>query len=294
MHKKTYTLSISIKSLTKNKLIRSILIVIGGTAGAQLITLLASPIISRLYSPEAIGMLGSFIAILTILLPIAAFSYPMAIVLPKSNSEATTIANMSLRIVAVFSLIMLTITLLLKEELSLFLGLTSDDVLFITLALPCAILLSTFLAVASQWVIRHKLYKLGSQAIIAQSFTLNSLKIVLGLFAPFGKSLIILSIIGTFVHSLLLLLFIRYKEKKLFWVPIGCKFDKKVARKYITFPKYRSPQGLLANLNQNMPIILLASFFGPIPAGLYTLCNSHYTFYGHCLLQFHSAEQSCQ
>lgn len=262
-----------IKASTQNKLIRNILIVIGGTAGAQLITLLASPIITRLYSPEAIGMLGSFVAVLTILLPLAAFSYPMAIVLPKKNNDAVKIANISLRIVIIFSFINLIVLFLYRERLSMFLSLAYSDTLFFVISLPCAVLISTFLAICNQWVIRHKLFKLSSQVVIVQSLILNSLKVALGLFAPFGKTLIILSIIGASVHSLLLFLMIKYKEKKTLWIPITCHFNKEVAEEYKAFPKYRCPQGLLVNVNQNMPVLLLASLFGPIPAGLYTLCR---------------------
>lgn len=267
-------MSFSIKALKQNKLIRNILILIGGTAGAQLITLLASPIITRLYSPEAIGMLGSFIAVLAVLLPVAALSYPMAIVLPKKNNEAIKIANLSLSIVITFSLIVLVVFFIFREKLCSFLGMPSSDAFFIAISLPCAVLISTFLAICSQWVIRHKLFKLSSQAIISQSFILNSLKVGLGFIVPFGKTLIILSIVGAFIHSLFLFLMIKYKKKKEVWIPTGCRFNKPVAKEYITFPKYRSPQGLLANLNQNMPVVLLASLFGPIPAGLYTLCRS--------------------
>lgn len=267
------TLPLSIKSLKQNRLVQNILIVIGGTAGAQLISLLASPIITRLYSPEALGILGSFIAMLAILLPVVALSYPMAIVLPESNSKAVKIANLSLKIAFISSLIILVISFILGEKLSVFLGMAGDNSLFITLTLPCAVLASTFLVVCSQWVIRHKLFKLGSQAIIAQSFILNTLKVVCGLVAPLGKTLIILSIIGTFIHSLLIFFLIKFKKKRRYKVPTDCHFDKSIAIEYKVFPKYRSPQGLLANVNQNMPVLLLASLFGPIPAGLYTLCR---------------------
>ncbi|MBO1928615.1 hypothetical protein J4731_01440 [Providencia rettgeri] len=48
--------------------------------------MLFSPIITRLYGPEVFGILGTFTAILTVITPIAALTYPIAIVLPKSDA----------------------------------------------------------------------------------------------------------------------------------------------------------------------------------------------------------------
>lgn len=219
-------------------------------------------------------MFGSFIGVLAILLPMAALSYPMAIVLPKKNSEAVKLANLSLRLAIIFSFVILTAFIVFKDILIKLLGMTGNDAIFIAISLPCAVLMSTFLTVCTQWVIRHKLYKLSSQVIIAQSFILNSLKVGLGFVAPFGKTLIILSIVGTFLYSLFLYLVVKFKENKKLGIPTGNRFNKAIAKEYKAFPKYRSPQGLLTNINQNMPVILLVSLFGPIPAGLYTLCRS--------------------
>jgi O-antigen/teichoic acid export membrane protein len=66
-------------------LVRNVTIVASGTAGAQVITMAFAPLITRLYGPEAFGLLGTFVAILGIVTPLAALTYPIAIVLPKSD-----------------------------------------------------------------------------------------------------------------------------------------------------------------------------------------------------------------
>jgi len=246
----------------------------GGTAGAQLITLVAYPIVTRLYSPEAIGMLGSFIALLSILLPLAALSYPLAIVLPKKNSDAVRLTSLSIVTVSIFSAFLLLLLFLFKENISKTLGLDVNNSLFISLSLPCAVLISTLLTICSQWLIRHKLFVLSAQVMITQAFIVNSLKVTLGLFLPFGKTLIILNIVGALIHSALLFFLVKLKAKKRHWITIGWGFDKSTAKEYKNFPLYRTPQGLLANVNQNLPVILLISLFGPVSAGLYTLCKS--------------------
>ncbi|WP_448563818.1 lipopolysaccharide biosynthesis protein [Thalassotalea ganghwensis] len=263
-----------IHSIRHSLLVRNIAIIIGGTAGAQLIALFASPVITRLYSPEAIGVLGSFIALLSVLLPIAAFSYPMAIVLPKKNRDAVKLASLSLSMVCIFSALILLVLLYLNESVGKYFGLDMTSSLFIPLSLACAVIMSTILTICSQWVIRHRLFTLSAQVMIAQALIVNGLKIFFGLFIPFGKTLIMLSLLGMFVHSALLFIWVKIKAKKRHRLRLGWGLDTNTAKEYKNFPLYRAPQGLLANVNQNLPVLLIMTLFGPIPAGLYTLCKS--------------------
>ena len=262
-----------IDSLKQNKLFRNILIVSSGTAGAQLISLLASPIVTRLYSPEAIGMLGGFMAIVAILLPIAALSYPIAIVLPKTNNDAIKVANNSLRISIVFTTVLMIVILLFQEALIDLLGMKGSSTLFIALSLPCAVLVNILLLICTQWIIRQKMFAINAKAIIVQSVSLNGMKILFGLLAPLGKVLIVLTVLGSLFQSLFLLFSIKSTKKKEVQLPLNGSFDKALIKQYKAFPLYRSPQGLLANLNQNIPVILLASLFGAASVGFYALCR---------------------
>ena len=85
-------------AIMKKKFIRNVVLVVTGTASAQLVTMLLSPIITRLYGPEAYGHMGVFLAIVGVIAPVAALTYPIAIVLPKKEREAISIAKLSLYI----------------------------------------------------------------------------------------------------------------------------------------------------------------------------------------------------
>ncbi|MEI8616628.1 oligosaccharide flippase family protein [Pseudoalteromonas sp. B193] len=76
------------KKFATNSFVRSVIMVVSGAAGAQLLTMLFAPIITRFYGAEAFGLLGTFTAVLAILVPIAALAYPIAIVLPKNDDDA--------------------------------------------------------------------------------------------------------------------------------------------------------------------------------------------------------------
>src|SRR5699024_5504400 len=87
------------------------IVLLSGDVVSQALSLLLSLIITRLYGPEAFGVLGTFTALTRIIIPIAALTYPVAIVLPKSDKNAKTIIKLSF-IITVFMSIVSLITLL--------------------------------------------------------------------------------------------------------------------------------------------------------------------------------------
>lgn len=54
-----------------NTLIRNIIILMSGTVGAQLVAMMLSPVITRIYGPEAFGVMGTFNALMNIIIPIS-------------------------------------------------------------------------------------------------------------------------------------------------------------------------------------------------------------------------------
>ena len=49
---------------------------------------------------------------------------------------------------------------------------------------------------------------------------------------------------------------------------------KKLAMQYYDFPLYRAPQVFLNAISQSLPVLMLASFFGPESAGFYAICKT--------------------
>src|SRR5690625_3719223 len=106
-----------IKVFFNNSFVRNVTILASGTAAAQVITMVLSPIITRLYGPEAFGLMGAFMAIVNIITPIAALTYPIAIVLPKRDQEAKGLIHLSLIITAVLSIISLILLALFNNQI---------------------------------------------------------------------------------------------------------------------------------------------------------------------------------
>lgn len=257
------------KRLTKSKFARNVAIVASGTAGAQAITMAFSPVITRLYGPEAFGVLGTFMAILAVLTPLAALSYPIAIVLPKRDADALGLAKLSLGIALAMSLLAGLILALFKAPIVNAFNLEAVESFI--LLLPLAMLFSAAMAVMSQWVIRKKLFKIKAKVAVLQALWLNTAKAGIGLFSPLAAVLVVLATVGSALHAYLLWMGSR-----------GAGVDDRkeqgeannLALYYKDFPFYQMPQQFLNAVSQSLPVIMLATFYGPAVAGFYALAKA--------------------
>jgi hypothetical protein len=74
--------------LKNSAFVKNVLVVMSGTALAQVLSFALSPIISRLYSPADFGVFGSFTAILGLVGAGITLEYSQALMLPKKKDEA--------------------------------------------------------------------------------------------------------------------------------------------------------------------------------------------------------------
>lgn len=262
----------AIARLTQSRFACNVAIVASGTAGAQAITMAFAPFITRLYGPEAFGVLGTFVAILAIVTPLAALSYPIAIVLPKDDADALGIAQLSVLIAMVMASITTMILLVFRELIIELLHLEAIGA-FIFL-IPMAMLFSVGLAVMSQWVIRKKLFKIKAKVTVAQAFVLNGAKLGFGLVNPGVTVLVVLSALEGLLHALMLLVSVRQAGlDSPVEQPRAAPFIA-LAKRHRDFPLYRVPQDLINSVSQGLPILMLATFVGSAAAGFYTLARS--------------------
>lgn len=258
-------------NLSKSHFVRSVAVVASGTAAAQAITVLFSPIITRLYGPEAFGVLGVFNAVVSTFVPVASLAYVHAIVLPKEDRDAYLVLRLSLFIAVVMAGLCALFIIPMHEWLAQQLG--APMVAPFLFLIPIVILFSAAEQAYSQWLIRCKRFTNLSKVSVAQALGVNVMYTGTGLIAPGAGTLIGVATVGHFFHAWLLRLGSRGS------VPIVKKSeDEKVrmrdlAGQYRDFPMYRAPQQLLNAVSQGLPAVLLSVFFGPAAAGFYVLSS---------------------
>lgn len=193
---------IRVKQFSQSKFVRNVAVVATGTAGAQAIAMAFAPVITRLYGPEAFGLLGTFLAVLGVVTPIAALTYPIAIVLQKSDADAKNIAKISAllatMVAAISAVLFLAVGDIIADKFGF--GAISGFILLI----PVAILLSAFQQIFTQSLIRKRQFKITARVAILQAIIMNSSKVGVGLIHPVGVALITLSVLGQAIHTMLL------------------------------------------------------------------------------------------
>ena len=253
--------------------VRNVAVVATGTAGAQVVAIAFAPIITRIYGPDAFGLLGTFMALVAVLVPIAALTYPIAIVLPKEDSEARGIARLSVYISLVVA-ILVTLGLLAGGDRLLHLVGAHDISAFVML-IPLNMLFASWLQIAEQWLIRKKQFKVTAKVAVAKAIVVNSATSAIGIFHPFASVLIIFSTIGSALHAVMLYVGAKKADSS---TDIQSAHDHKpapslrsLAKCYYDFPVYRAPQVFINTISQSLPVLMLAGFFGPASAGFYVL-----------------------
>lgn len=254
--------------MLKNKLVRNIMVLAGGAAGAQAVTILFSPFITRIYGPEVFGVMSLFIAVIAIAVPVSALAYPQAIVLPKDDDEALNIAYVSWVVSLIVGLFIGFGLLVLKNNIVSFFGIELiSDYIFLV---PIVVFVTAYLDILQQLYIRKKDYRSLAHNALYSSFVQNFLKVVIGVFYPTAAALIFITFVGYVAQVVMLTnkscLFIFNRNP---WKRIKLVLD--VACRYKDFPLYRAPQNLINTASHSLPVVLLATLFGPASAGFYSL-----------------------
>ncbi|MFG6147466.1 lipopolysaccharide biosynthesis protein [Halobacillus sp. B23F22_1] len=258
------------KKIINKPFVRNVIIMATGTAAAQLVNILLQPFITRLYGPEAYGLMGTFLAIVAIIAPIVALTYPIAIVLPKSDKDAKGLILLSLYITIGVALSVGIILFFLNDQIvKMFQIEIISNYLYL---IPIVIIFAGFLQVTEQWFIRTKQFGVNAKATFFQAIILNGSKVGIGFFHPIAPVLIILSAMTNGMKALLMVFFARKSSYKSTTQETSTSHTiKELTKRYKDFPIFRAPQVFMNSISQNLPILLLTSFFGPASAGFYTL-----------------------
>lgn len=264
-----------VKALALPRFMRNVAIVATGTAGAQAITLAFAPIITRLYGPETFGMFGTYMAILGMITPMAALTYPIAIVLPKSDTDAKNLARLSATLALLISTITAIVILVAGDWIALALGL--EAIASFLLLIPIAMLFSAYQEILTQWLIRKKQFKISASVSVIKSLTINCSQVSVGWFYPMSVTLIVIATIGYAFHTALLWSGILNRETAHPNKDESTGTVRELAKRHRDFPLYRAPQVALNALTQSLPVLVLASMYGSATAGLFALTKSSLT-----------------
>ncbi len=262
------------RPLWRRPFVRNVAVVAGGATVAQVIGMLFSPVITRLYLPEAFGILGVLVSVVAVLSPIASLCYELAIVLPASDSDALRLLRLSIVSSLGVALVSAVVIAPFRKPIAGMLGL--DAVAPYLLLAPLVVVLDILARAYDQWLIRTKRFRDSSAITIAQTLVMNAAKTFFGLVAPGVHTLVGVSVGGTGLHALLSMLASRKARRRASTSDGSPRRvldarTRTLAKEYRDFPVFRTPQAALSSLSRGLPVLMLAGLFGPASAGLYAI-----------------------
>lgn len=241
-----------------------------GTTIAQVITILASPFITRLYGPEAFGFLALFTSITSIIGVIACMRYEQAILLPKDDNEATNL--LGLCFLCVISISVLTIPILYFGGEALLSLLRAPGLAPFLIVIPPFILINGVFLALNFWNSRTRHFGRLSVARVTSSLATTGTQLGAGFVGlATGGSLIGANLIGSSVSTGVLGGQIWRDDRRLLQRSISWKGMLDSLKRYKKFPLIDSGSTLLNSISWQLPAFLLAAFFSPVIVGFYSL-----------------------
>ncbi len=259
-----------IKRLLKNKFVRSVVLISGGTAFAQVVAMLSSPIITRIYSPDEYGVFTLFNSTLAILALVGSLKYELSI--PIADDDEKSINGMALSFLVLVSFVMV-ITLILAifgEAILPVVG--AEKIIEYWYLIPLGILLTQTYRIFTQYAYRQKNFKGITQTVGIQSVAGNSLKIITGFFG-YGVIGLLSSKILSESIGITTLSKPVFQNRELLG-KISFSKMKWIAKRYIKFPLYQFPSTLVGQISLNLPVLFLGFIYNSQVVGAFGLANT--------------------
>jgi O-antigen/teichoic acid export membrane protein len=267
-------------------------IMAGGTAASQAIVILATPLLTRIYSTESYGILQIYQSLLIFFIVIASWKYEFAIILPEDDGDSFHLLVLSLCLVCLMSILTLLLFWFISSN---FPAVLKFDALRQYLWLiPLTILGAGGYQALNYWTVREKNYTLVSKTRITQSISQILTQFIVGLLCrgcPLG--LLLGDLFGRTSGSISLALSVWRKRGDMIR---NIRIDQliKVANRYRRFPLISTGSTLINTAGFAFPSLLLGHYYGFHVVGCFALVervmNAPATLIGQSVSQVYSRE----
>lgn len=258
----------SVDFFKKHTYAKNILTLITGTGLAQLIPIIISPILTRIFSPEDFGVFALYMAYSSIISIFVTGRYELAILLPKIDRDALHVMILSICLSIFLSFILLLLIFVFYLPISDFLK--NENFLNFLFLIPFSAMLIGIYQSFNYWLNRKGAYKILSYNKIIQSGGTTATQFFFGRISQNSLGLVGGQFFGQIAATILLAKHIWKTENTLFK-----KFSKKrlilLAKRYINFPKFLIFAHGFNTASGQIPIFFLSTLFNFTTAGFYTL-----------------------
>lgn len=250
---------------------KSVLTLMSGTFISQLIPMLFSPVVSRIYEPSDYALVAGYSSITVMLTIIATGMYDSALMIDKEDKDAINTGAFAILITIVISLISILIFLFLNNSIIKWVG--NENLEFWLFLAPLTIFFHGLYQTLNVWNNRKGRYKLLASNKIIMTIITTSATIYFGYLGFKGKGLIMSLLIGQGV-SFVLLLTQTVRNDKLLFSFFSWELMIKSAKEHKDFPLYNMPQGFIDGFRESGLIWIISFFFGATSLGSFSFTKN--------------------
>lgn len=246
----------------------SITVLAGGTAIGQVITVLVSPILTRLYFPEDFGVLGVYSSILGIITVIASLRYEHALPLPEDDETAANILALCFLLLLGMTGFIALFVYGLGDQIGTWTNVPAlERYLWLV---PLGMLGTGIYQILNYWAIRKRDFSRIAWTRMSRGLGRAAIQVGVGFLHPGPLGLLVGHLAGETAGSVSLGLAVWNRDRDSLRI-LSLYGICKAGSRYKRFPLFSSWAGLLDALGLQAPQILLAAFYGAEVAGWFAL-----------------------
>lgn len=249
---------------------RAVAVVAAGSALGQTVTIIASPLIARLYSPADFGIASVYVSLLSLAVVVSALRYDTAIPLPADEAIARGLLDLSFFVALVTTALVAAAVAICGDSLVEWSN--APGLRPLLWLLPPGFLIAASYQVLTSWCVRERAYERIARAHLARGIGIVTTQCGLGVFGAGPIGLLVGDMLGQGAGTATLASLAGNWRLRTEWR--GRLVNAlRAARVYYRFPAFLAGSSLLSAGGVFLPPILLARHYGPDVAGLFALAQ---------------------
>jgi lipopolysaccharide exporter len=256
----------------KGSFISHVATLVTGTAISQAITFGAMLVLTRLFAPDAFGLLAVFMTIVSLFSVLGGARYELAIMLPDEDRVAANVFHVATLVLTGICLLSLLAVTLFHARLAAILGEPLVDSWL--WAIPAVLFISGFYQVLGYWCGRMKRFRHVAMSRIAQSSGTVAMQIALFLVhANGGVALIGGWIFGQSLGCIVLLAQVVRQDGAFLRSSWDVRSIPHLLHTYRNFPFYKAPYSFVSNSSSQLVVVVIRMFSNLTTVGLFSMAS---------------------
>ena len=258
------------RAIERGSFSRHVVTLTTGTTLSLALLFLASPILTRLYSPAEFAVFELFLAVSITLSHLGCGKFDHAIILPQDDHDAMGLWLLCIGIACALGALLFGMASVLPDTLARLAGEVAIAP-WLT-AVPAALILGSAAQASLAWCVRRQRFVAMSASRVTQALVLVCGQIGLGMMGVGVPGLIVSQLAGL---AVLLLVSMRPALADRAALGPGRRSlgFRALARRYVRCPRYLMPAHLVGDLALALPLYLFSGTLDAVTVGCYALAN---------------------